>query len=451
MVQNLVIIFINKSVQFINSFKAFSVSLSVKASRKLCKCHVEVTLFKKLFSFRQSNVSNNISHNSHPKPSKNAGGSVKNMNVDNDVEELIATVLTEYRSEIFTHGVLSIATNFAVNRGTAKPAGDGTVSVSLNLPFPCQGELDDIAVSLSETLELSVVIESSVDVLPVRRHEINNVTNIIAVASGKGGVGKSTTTVNLAHALIAEGATVGILDADIYGPSIPTMLGRADAKPSSIDGKLMTPIVADDVTAMSIGFLVDDNDATVWRGPMASSAFNQLLNETAWPKLDYLLIDMPPGTGDIQLTLAQKVPVAGAVVITTPQDIALVDAQKGIAMFEKVKVPVLGVIENMSYHICDNCGHHSHLFGQQGGQDIADINEVDLLGQLPLNILIREHADLGRSLFVSEQANKLESESTSDISEQYRTIARKTASKVFYELDMRSPQTPDVNFIEPSL
>lgn len=232
---------------------------------------------------------------------------------------------------------------------------------------------------------------------------------------------------------MAEGASVGILDADIYGPSIPTLLGLKGAKPSSDDGKLLTPINANGLSAMSLGFLVDEDDATVWRGPMASRAFSQLLNETDWQGVDYLIVDMPPGTGDIQLTLSQQVPVAAAVVITTPQDIALADAIKGLAMFEQVKVPVLGIIENMSYHQCENCGHHSHLFGEGGGQRVADKYDTQLLGQLPLDVGIRRDADQGVSPLLTDN--------TSNISEQYRKIARTIAAQLYLQLDSRSPNT----------
>jgi ATP-binding protein involved in chromosome partitioning len=316
--------------------------------------------------------------------------------------------------------------------------------VELIMPFPCQGELDDIAASLAETLTQAVEFLVQLNVNAVRDFSLggsaHNIKNIIAVASGKGGVGKSTTTVNLAYALIAEGAKVGILDADIYGPSVPTLLGLKNAKPSSADGKLMNPLVAHGLSAMSIGFLVDENDATVWRGPMASGAFNQLLTETAWPELDYLLIDMPPGTGDIQLTLAQKVPVAAAVIVTTPQDMALIDAAKGIAMFDKVKVPVLGLIENMSYHLCENCGHKSHIFGEAGGLQMAQSKQTQLLGQLPLDMNIRQDADFGQSDIIVN--------STGDIAQLYRRIARNIVGQLFLQLDNASPLTPTVEITD---
>ena len=348
-------------------------------------------------------------------------------NVPAETEQVILEVLRDYRSEAFPLGILAIV------QDTLLQANEQEVCVRLTMPFPCHQELQTLADSLTDSLNTAVRFDVSLDIKPVRQHDIKGVSNIIAVASGKGGVGKSTTAVNLAYALMAEGARVGILDADIYGPSIPTMLGVKDQRPTSKDGKTMTPIDADGLAAMSIGFLVPDEEATVWRGPMASSAFAQLLNETDWPELDYLIIDMPPGTGDIQLTLAQKVPVAAAVVVTTPQNVALADAVKGITMFDKVKVPVLGVIENMSYHKCENCGHQSHLFGHDGGKNIASDHQTLLLGQLPLNVEIRESADLGNCAQIKN--------STGDMAQVYRRIARHMAGQLFLQLDMRSPQT----------
>ena len=350
-------------------------------------------------------------------------------NAEHELVELVLAVLEQYRSETFPKGVLTESLQQIVE--SQQP-----LILKLVLPFPCAGELVEISQSLSQQFEQEISIVADYHVNSVRGHNIKGVKNIVAISSGKGGVGKSTTAVNLAYALMAEGASIGILDADIYGPSIPTMLGLQDAKPNSKDGKLMEPLDANGLKAMSIGFLVPDSDATVWRGPMASSAFNQLLNETNWPELDYLLIDMPPGTGDIQLTLAQKVPVAGATVVTTPQDIALADAVKGISMFNKVKVPVLGIVENMSYHICENCGHEAHIFGCGGGSDIADSYQVPLLGQLPLDIAIRTDADLG--------VNTIIENSTGDIALRYRKIARNMAATLYQQLDMRSVNTPEV-------
>jgi len=350
-------------------------------------------------------------------------------------QKIIIESLDNYRSDLIVDSILTVCLSYQVKESQNNENQDD-VTVNLVMPFPCVGELSVLADTLSENLNIKVTFNVELMIAPVRKHELKNISNIIAIASGKGGVGKSTTAVNLAYALMAEGASVGILDADIYGPSIPTLLGLKNVKPTSADGKLLTPLNAQGLHAMSIGFLVAEDDATVWRGPMASSAFNQLLNETAWPQLDYLIVDMPPGTGDIQLTLAQKVPVAGVVVITTPQDLALADAVKGIAMFEKVKVPVLGVIENMSYHQCENCGHKSALFGQGGGEEIAQQYKTRLLGQLPFTMAIREDADLGKSCLVEN--------STSDLAQVYRKIARNIGAELYNKLDVRSPQTAEI-------
>ena len=232
---------------------------------------------------------------------------------------------------------------------------------------------------------------------------MQNIKNIVAVASGKGGVGKSTTTVNLALAMAAEGYTVGVLDADIYGPSMGAMLGVAsDMRPEPVAENAMKPVKAHGIEVMSIAFLIDESQPMVWRGPMASGALQQLLTQTQWSDLDYLFVDMPPGTGDIQLTLSQKVPVSGAVIVTTPQDIALLDARKGIEMFRKVDIPVLGIVENMSVHICSNCGHAEAIFGAGGGADLAAAYDAPLLGQLPLKLAIREAVDKGNPTLVSE-------------------------------------------------
>ncbi|SEN55047.1 iron-sulfur cluster carrier protein ApbC [Nitrosomonas marina] len=250
---------------------------------------------------------------------------------------------------------------------------------------------------------------------------IPGIKNIIAVASGKGGVGKSATAVNIALALAAEGASVGILDADIYGPSQPQMLGITQ-QPESLDGKSMEPVIAHGLQAMSIGLLIDTETPMVWRGPMVTQALQQLLNDTNWKDVDYLIVDMPPGTGDIQLTLAQKIPVTGAVIVTTPQDIALLDARKGLKMFEKVGIPIFGIVENMSTHICSNCGHAESIFGTGGGEKMCRDYEVDFLGALPLDIQIREHTDSGKPSVIADPSGK--------IAETYRTIARKIAVKI---------------------
>ncbi|MBE2894711.1 iron-sulfur cluster carrier protein ApbC [Spirabiliibacterium falconis] len=254
---------------------------------------------------------------------------------------------------------------------------------------------------------------------------VKGVKNIIAVTSGKGGVGKSSVAVNLALALKAQGARVGILDADIYGPSIPHMLGAADQRPTSPDNKHMVAIESHGIYANSIGFLMEADNATIWRGPMASSALSQLLQETLWADLDYLVIDMPPGTGDIQLTLSQQIPVTGAIVVTTPQDIALLDAIKGIAMFERVQVPVLGIIENMSVHICAKCGHQEAIFGTGGAEKVAEKYHINVLGKIPLHIRLREDLDRGEPTVIAD--------STSPITQDFMTLAQTVAAELYWQ------------------
>ncbi len=261
------------------------------------------------------------------------------------------------------------------------------------------------------------------------------VKNIIAVASGKGGVGKSTTAVNLALALAAEGARVGILDADIYGPSQPMMMG-IEGRPESEDGTSMEPLENYGVQVMSIGFLVNQDEAMIWRGPMATQALEQLLRQTNWKDLDYLIVDMPPGTGDIQLTLSQRVPMTGAVIVTTPQDIALLDARKGVAMFEKVGVPILGVVENMAVHVCTNCGHAEHIFGEGGGQRYAAEKGLDYLGALPLNMQIRLQADTGKPTVVADP--------DSEVAGIYKAVARQVAVKVAAKAKDFSSKFPSI-------
>jgi len=264
---------------------------------------------------------------------------------------------------------------------------------------------------------------------------VPGVKNIIAVASGKGGVGKSTTAVNLALALAAEGVSVGMLDADIYGPSQPTMLGIT-GRPETKDGKRLEPMQGHGIQAMSIGFLIDVETPMVWRGPMVTQALEQLLNETNWRDVDYLVVDLPPGTGDIQLTLAQRVPVTGAVIVTTPQDIALMDARKGLKMFEKVNIPILGVVENMSLHICSKCGHEENIFGSGGGDRMSKDYGIDLLGSLPLDIKIREQADSGMPTVVAEPDGR--------VAEIYREIARKVAVKIAEKQQDHSAAFPKI-------
>lgn len=290
-----------------------------------------------------------------------------------------------------------------------RAGGEGFVA-NLILGFPVGGYQEELRRALAGHLAASgidapLALELSAD---IRAHAVQRnlkplgqIRNLVAVASGKGGVGKSTVAVNLALAWALQGARVGILDADIYGPSQPLMLGLAGQRPTSPDGKHLRPLHSHGVSAMSIGFLVDAEQPMVWRGPMVTQALSQLLSETQWGELDYLVIDMPPGTGDIQLTLAQRVPVAGAVIVTTPQDIALADARKGLKMFEKVAVPVLGIVENMSVHVCSNCGHAEHIFGAGGGERMAREYGVRLLGELPLDGHIREEADGGRPTVVA--------------------------------------------------
>lgn len=307
---------------------------------------------------------------------------------------------------------------------------NNNITIRVELGYPANSIIDDMKAAIKQHLSvLPGVGEINVDItVNIIAHSVQQtlkphpqVKNIVAVASGKGGVGKSTTTVNIALALAAEGARVGILDADIYGPSIPTMLGLSGS-PESHDNRTMIPKMAYDIQTMSIGYLVAADQAVIWRGPMATNALQQLLRDTNWDDLDYLIIDLPPGTGDIQLTLAQQIPVSGAVIVTTPQDIALIDAQRGLAMFEKVNVPVLGIVENMSLHICSQCGHEEAIFGNGGGKAMAEVNKVDLLGALPLDIAIRQDADLGRPTVVAEPDGRT--------AQLYKEIARKIAARL---------------------
>ena len=304
------------------------------------------------------------------------------------------------------------------------------VAVKIELGYPANSYHEELKTALENHLKslpnaagVQVEVTSRIIAHAVQQtlKPLANIKNIIAIASGKGGVGKSTTSVNLALALAAEGAQVGILDADIYGPSIPTMLGLSGF-PESRDNKTMLPKMAYGIQTMSIGYLVEADQAVIWRGPMVTNALQQLLRDTNWDNLDYLIIDMPPGTGDIQLTLAQQIPVSGAIIVTTPQDIALIDAQRGLAMFNKVNVPVLGIVENMSVHICSNCGHAEPIFGQGGGQAMAETNHVDFLGALPLDINIRVQADSGHPTVVSEPDGPS--------AKIYKSIARKAAAKL---------------------
>jgi ATP-binding protein involved in chromosome partitioning len=285
----------------------------------------------------------------------------------------------------------------------------------------------DVAVGVSSKV-IAHAVQRGVQLLPA-------VKNIIAVASGKGGVGKSTTAANLALALAAEGATVGVLDADIYGPSQPMMLGIS-GRPDSADGKTMQPMMGHGIQVMSIGFLVEPDQAMIWRGPMATQALEQLLRQTNWRDVDYLIVDLPPGTGDIQLTLSQRVPVTGAVIVTTPQDIALLDAKKGVAMFEKVGVPILGLIENMAVYCCPNCGHTEHIFGADGGKRMAAEYKMDYLGALPLTRAIREQADSGQPTVIAEPDGT--------VAATYRSIARQVAVKIAEQAKDFSSKYPTI-------
>ncbi len=305
----------------------------------------------------------------------------------------------------------------------------GSVSVDVELGYPAASQIEPMRKRVIEALQGAGAANVSANVtMKVVAHTVQrglkvlpNVKNIIAVASGKGGVGKSTVAVNLALALAAEGARVGMLDADIYGPSQPTMLGIS-GQPESADGKTMEPLVGHGIETSSIGFMIDADQPMIWRGPMVTQALQQLLTQTNWHDLDYLVVDMPPGTGDIALTLAQQVPVTGSVIVTTPQDIALIDARKGFKMFEKVNVPVLGLVENMAIHVCSKCGHAEHIFGSGGAQKMAADFGVEVIGSLPLDIRIREQTDSGRPTVVAEPDG--------EIAATYKAIARKVAVKI---------------------
>lgn len=320
----------------------------------------------------------------------------------------------------------------------------GDVSFDIELGYPAKSQIPALRQALIAAVRplpgvgnVSVNVGTKVIAHAVQRglQLMPSVKNIIAVASGKGGVGKSTTAVNLALALAAEGASVGLLDADIYGPSMPIMMG-VSGRPESLDGKTMEPLENYGVQVSSIGFLVDPDEAMIWRGPMATQALEQLLRQTNWGALDYLVVDMPPGTGDIQLTLSQRVPMTGAVIVTTPQDIALADARKGVAMFEKVGVPILGLVENMAVHVCSNCGHAEHIFGAEGGKRYAAEKGIDYLGALPLALSIREQADSGRPTVVSDPDG--------EVAAIYKSIARQVAIKIAAKAKDFSSKFPSI-------
>lgn len=343
-----------------------------------------------------------------------------------DIQTSLATLLQNILPEVFPD----------LQRTNTYLSSEGK-TLCLSLPFVCnsllgaKGEFSHHLESFAAQHKVSIKL--SYDIPSIKGQNPKVIKNVIAVASGKGGVGKSTTAINLAAALSQEGARVGLLDADVYGPSLPTLLGTKDEQPRSPDNKNMYPIVSNGIQTMSIGYLVDEDSATIWRGPMASKAFQQMFNETLWDELDYLIVDMPPGTGDIQLTLAQNMPVAAAIIVTTPQDLALADAIKGIAMFNKVNINVLGIVENMSYHRCSQCGHKEHIFGADGGQRIAEKYQTELLAQLPLNLQIREQADSGSQFMFSQQANP-------EIQQIYRTLAQQLS----YKLSLQEMQNQQI-------
>ncbi|MEO8249931.1 MAG: iron-sulfur cluster carrier protein ApbC [Burkholderiales bacterium] len=321
----------------------------------------------------------------------------------------------------------------------------GEVSFEVELGYPAKSQIPALrsaliaaARSVEGVQNVSAAVTSKVVAHAAQRGValLPNVKNIIAVASGKGGVGKSTTAVNLALALAAEGAAVGLLDADIYGPSQPMMMG-VEGRPESDDGKTMDPLENYGVEVMSIGFLVAKDEAMIWRGPMATQALEQLLRQTNWSDLDYLIIDLPPGTGDIQLTLSQRVPMTGAVIVTTPQDIALLDAKKGIKMFEKVGVPILGIVENMAVHVCSNCGHVEHIFGSEGGKKMAEAGNMPYLGALPLDINIRLQADSGKPTVVADPDG--------EVAQIYKSVARQVAVAIAQKAKDFSSKFPSIS------
>jgi ATP-binding protein involved in chromosome partitioning len=370
------------------------------------------------------------------------GGRATLYNLDMTAEETLQAVraaLEAYRDPYLLETLGAAQAVRAV-----RPAGAG-FAANVTLGFPVGGYQQELTAALRGQLAaagidapLEVELESDIRAHAVQRNlkPVGDIRNVVAVASGKGGVGKSTVAVNLALAWAVQGARVGLLDADIYGPSQPLMLGLTGQRPTLAEGKQLRPLVSHGVSAMSIGFLVDAEQPMVWRGPMVTQALTQLLSETQWGALDYLVVDMPPGTGDIQLTLAQRVPVAGAVIVTTPQDIALADARKGLKMFEKVSVPVLGIVENMSVYTCPQCGHSEHVFGAGGGERMARDYGVRLLGELPLDAQVREEADGGRPSVVAAP--------DSARARAYLEMARRTAAALAVRARDRSSVFPRI-------
>ncbi|HQW77218.1 MAG TPA: iron-sulfur cluster carrier protein ApbC [Dokdonella sp.] len=354
--------------------------------------------------------------------------------VEARVREILSTIIDPHTGQDLVSG--------SALRGVG--VADGRVSADIQLGYPALSWQAALAAEVKAALEADAMIESAAVSVSCRvgAHRVQegltpmpNIRNVIAVASGKGGVGKSTVAANLALALRAEGASVGILDADIYGPSQPRMLGLS-GKPDTKDGSRIEPKINHGIQVMSIGFLIEEDTPMIWRGPMVTQALQQLLSDTNWVDLDYLVIDLPPGTGDIQLTLCQRVPVSGAVIVTTPQDIALLDARKALKMFEKVNVPVLGVIENMSTHVCSKCGHEEHVFGDGGGGRMAAQYNVPMLGSLPLDIRIREQADGGTPTVAAMP--------DSELAARYREIARNTAARLSLQARNKSIQFPKI-------
>ena len=337
-----------------------------------------------------------------------------------NVEKLLSTVVDKYTSQDIVSSESIKGINIEGNK----------LNIEVVLKYPASSYHDELKQAIADALsdsgasEIGVTIGSKISSHATQNgaNALPGIKNIIAVASGKGGVGKSTTSVNLALALHSEGATVAILDADIYGPSQPRMLGVKDLRPEGTESGNMVPVPAHGIQSMSIGYLVDEASPMVWRGPMVTQALDQLIRKTEWNDIDYMIIDMPPGTGDTQLTISQKIPVSGAVIVTTPQDIALIDAKKGLAMFEKVNIPILGIIENMSMHICSNCGHAEAIFGHGGGENMASDSGAEFLGALPLEINIRTDVDEGTPTVVKDPQGK-----TAEI---YKDIARKLAASL---------------------
>ena len=341
------------------------------------------------------------------------------LTVDN-INDILTTVVDKYTEQ-------DIVSSNAINNIDIK---DNQVEVTVELNYPAKGYHDELSKQITDALAANGINDSSVNIeTKIVKYStqkgveiLSEVKNIIAVASGKGGVGKSTTSVNLALALQAEGAKVAILDADIYGPSQPRMLGVSNLKPdTSAEGKLL-PILGHGMQSMSIGYLVDEDNPMIWRGPMVTQALEQMLRDTLWRGIDYMIIDLPPGTGDTQLTLSQKIPVSGSVIVTTPQDIALLDAKKGLKMFEKVNIPILGIVENMSLHICSKCGHEEAIFGVGGGESMAKEADVNFLGALPLEMDIRTDVDEGTPTVARDPEGR--------VAEIYKDIARKVSAKL---------------------